>query len=163
MTKESGLSNLLEAAIGRPESRGHLLNIEAIHSARLLIGYLKDAHKVRLTISTLPDINNPQTTEVLSPAVSPSKKKKHVMLSYSWAQQKFVVEFGEVLKSKGYEVWRDQEGSALVPAMYGNTDERMAGNTLSLPNKQQTLNTSHNTSLLSPSSTQQRHWRLQMW
>ena len=135
MTKGSGLSDLLEAAIGVPESRSHRLNSEAIHGARLLIGYLKEAHKVRLTISTslLPDINNLQSTELLSPSVSPSKKKKHVMLSYCWAQQHLVIEFGTRLKNKGYEVWRDQEGSSLVPAMSGNTDERMAGNTLSLP------------------------------
>ena len=130
MTNDSGLSELLEAAIGLSESRSHRLGPDAIHGSRLLIGYLKKAHRVRrstISIALFPGINTPPKSTDNSPSGTPSHKKKHVMLSYAWAQQELVIEFGKALKKKGYEVWRDQEGSALVQKMSGNTCECMAG------------------------------------
>ena len=53
--------------------------------------------------------------------------RKHVMISYAWgAKKELVVAFTAELRSLGYEVWRDEEGSTLVPSMSGDTDERMA-------------------------------------
>ena len=78
-------------------------------------------------IDVVPDISQPTMSSAVEVA---SPKKQHVYLSYSWAQKDFVVEFGKALKNKGYEVWRDEEGSSLVPPMSGNGFERIAGNSL---------------------------------
>jgi hypothetical protein len=51
------------------------------------------------------------------------------MLSYCWnknASPHLVKELGEKLKRLGVEVWRDEEGSALVHKMEGSTDQKMA-------------------------------------
>jgi len=54
------------------------------------------------------------------------RNKKHIMISYCWANKEIAVEFSRVLRAMGYEVWRDEEGSALVAPMGGDTDEAMA-------------------------------------
>merc|ERR1719235_1024298 len=50
------------------------------------------------------------------------------MMSYSWGVHKdHVVELAHLLRKEGYEVWRDEEGSAYVPPMgQGGVDEIMA-------------------------------------
>ena len=83
-------------------------------------------------VDVVPDISQPTMSSSVETA---SPKKQHVYLSYAWGQKDFVVEFGKALKNKGYEVWRDEEGSALVPPMSGNisgmsADEPIAGNSL---------------------------------
>ena len=53
--------------------------------------------------------------------------RKHVMVSYAWgAKKELAAALAAELRSLGYEVWRDEEGSAIVPSMSGDTDERMA-------------------------------------
>ena len=53
--------------------------------------------------------------------------RKHVMISYAWgAKKELAVALAAELRSLGYEVWRDEEGSAIVPSMSGDTDEPMA-------------------------------------
>jgi len=52
---------------------------------------------------------------------------QHVMLSYAWAAKKdLVVALGNALGALGYDVWRDELGSDVVPPMSGDTDDRMA-------------------------------------
>jgi len=52
---------------------------------------------------------------------------QHVMLSYAWAAKKdLVVALGNALGALGYDVWRDEVGSDVVPPMSGDTDDRMA-------------------------------------
>lgn len=53
-------------------------------------------------------------------------KKKHIMISYCWANKPIAVEFSRVLRAMGYEIWRDEEGSSLVAPMGGDTDAAMA-------------------------------------
>ena len=61
--------------------------------------------------------------------------RKHVMISYAWgAKKELAVALAAELRSLGYEVWRDEEGSAIVPSMSGDTDERMAQVTYPLLN-----------------------------
>lgn len=49
------------------------------------------------------------------------------MLSYSWAKNKpLVIELGKRLREFGYDVWRDEEGSSLLPPMSGDIVEAMA-------------------------------------
>jgi hypothetical protein len=58
------------------------------------------------------------------------RDRQHIMISYSWdksAHPKLVESLSHTLRGLGYEVWRDVEGSALVPTMSsGAADERMA-------------------------------------
>ena len=54
---------------------------------------------------------------------------KHVMLSYCWnqtANPQHVKMLAKELKSLGVDVWRDEDGSSIVPPMSGSVDERMA-------------------------------------
>ena len=49
------------------------------------------------------------------------------MVSYAWgAKKELVVGLAGALRGLGYDVWRDEEGSEIVPSMSGDTDERMA-------------------------------------
>lgn len=52
---------------------------------------------------------------------------QHIMLSYAWGCNKaHVVELSKALRALGYDVWRDEEGSSLVPPMSGDIVETMA-------------------------------------
>lgn len=54
---------------------------------------------------------------------------KHVMLSYCWgstANPAFVKQLATELRNLGYDVWRDEDGSTIVPAMSGSVNDRMA-------------------------------------
>ena len=80
-------------------------------------------------VSTLtPTLSLAQPEITAAPSSSGgSGVRKHVMISYAWgAKKELVVAFTAELRSLGYEVWRDEEGSTLVPSMSGDTDERMA-------------------------------------
>ena len=49
------------------------------------------------------------------------------MISYSWAWNKNLVEaLVTALRSMGIDLWRDEDGSSILPKMAGATDERMA-------------------------------------
>jgi len=50
-----------------------------------------------------------------------------IMISYSWAEKKQnVVALTGMLREKGYDVWRDEDGSRLVQKMMGSSMEIMA-------------------------------------
>ncbi len=56
-------------------------------------------------------------------------KPSHIMISYCWnnmANPGLVKSLASEFRNLGYEVWRDVDGSSLVPAMSGSTEERMA-------------------------------------
>ena len=54
-------------------------------------------------------------------------KSRHVMISYSWQQGKdFVVEVSAGLRDRGFDVWRDEDGSNLVRKMMGSSMDVMA-------------------------------------
>jgi hypothetical protein len=56
-------------------------------------------------------------------------QRKHVMLSYCWAdaaKPNLVKALGQLLKNEGVDVWRDEIGSSLVGPMSDSTDETMA-------------------------------------
>jgi hypothetical protein len=53
---------------------------------------------------------------------------KHIMLSYSWSANKhLVIAVGKMLREKGYDVWRDEEGSTIMSPMSGDIVETMGG------------------------------------
>ena len=56
-----------------------------------------------------------------------TKRPQHIMISYNWTVGKDrVVALTALLKAQGYEVWRDEEGSALVSKMEGDVQQKMA-------------------------------------
>jgi hypothetical protein len=55
------------------------------------------------------------------------KPPRHIMLSYSWSASKpLVVSLGNKLKEMGYDIWRDEEGSSILPSMSGDVTDMMA-------------------------------------
>eukprot|EP01040_Poterioochromonas_malhamensis_P009076 gene9076-9830_t len=52
---------------------------------------------------------------------------QHIMVSYAWGPHKQqVINLTNRLKGLGYDVWRDEEGSSLVPPMHGDIVATMA-------------------------------------
>jgi len=51
---------------------------------------------------------------------------RHVMVSYCWQQKEIVLEFCQVLRQMGMEVWRDEEGSKYAGPIEGSTLGAMA-------------------------------------
>jgi hypothetical protein len=48
-------------------------------------------------------------------AVKVPRSRSHVMISYSWLEKKKnVIALTDMLRSRGLDVWRDEEGSSLV-------------------------------------------------
>ena len=124
MTKDLGIIELLQQAINLPEHRQHRLGTETVNSARLLIRNLADGEKASmpatLAAPLLPNIQPTTTTAAAG-------RRQHVMLSYAWGAKKdLVTAFGNELRQRGYDVWRDEEGSEIVGPMGGDTDQRMA-------------------------------------
>jgi hypothetical protein len=74
------------------------------------------------------DPSGPFKNKVVEKAdLQQTKRQQHIMISYSWNIGKDrVVALTASLKAQGYEVWRDEEGSALVPKMGGDVQEKMA-------------------------------------
>jgi hypothetical protein len=99
-----------------------------------------DLHTVLLAVRDLPPDRRLERSAMLalkhllatlhSAAPSPrvaASANKHIMLSYCWgAKKELVVELATILRAKGMDVWRDEEGSQCVPAMSGSTDDCMA-------------------------------------
>ena len=73
------------------------------------------------------NLAQPEITAAPSSSSRGSGVRKHVMISYAWgAKKELAVALSAELRSLGYEMWRDEEGSVIVPSMSGDTDERMA-------------------------------------
>ena len=59
-------------------------------------------------------------------AAAVDESDRHIMISYAWgAKKELVIELSAALRQQGYEVWRDEEGSAFVPSMSGDVQDRM--------------------------------------
>jgi hypothetical protein len=57
----------------------------------------------------------------------PVPNRAHIMVSYAWAARKdLVTALVSDLRGRGYDMWRDEDGSALVSFMCGATDDIMA-------------------------------------
>jgi hypothetical protein len=91
------------------------------------------AHNTSLSLDAKSKVNilyNRLTKISTLDTVTSTAQVKHVMLSYSWdktAKPELVKAFGSELRRLGYDVWRDEEGSLLVPPLtVGSVDDRMA-------------------------------------
>ena len=52
---------------------------------------------------------------------------KHIMISYAWGANKhLVIALADKLRSLGYDIWRDEEGSEILNGLHGDIVERMA-------------------------------------
>eukprot|EP01041_Mallomonas_annulata_P013335 gene13335-28255_t len=120
MPHSIGIETLLRGACNLPSDRKVSLDDSAICSANRLLR--------RLTSTPLSSPEKNIINNGSGPlSGTQTASFTHVMLSYSWSVGKdLVTAFGKALSEKGYEVWRDEEGSALVPAMAGATDDVMA-------------------------------------
>ena len=79
------------------------------------------------TLAPVLRLSQPENTAAPSSSSGASTVRRHVMISYAWgAKKELAVALAAELRSLCYEVWRDEEGSAIVPSMSGDTDERMA-------------------------------------
>jgi hypothetical protein len=86
-----------------------------------------DMHAVLSLKHVLHSIDQSAPSLVTSVALDFATARKHAMLSYCWgAKKELVVELAAMLKAKGVDVWRDEEGSRCLPAMSGSTDDCMA-------------------------------------
>ena len=80
-----------------------------------------------ITDKSINQINNQPTNGTDNGTATIPRIRQHVMISYAWgAKKELVVGMAVALRSLGYDVWRDEEGSEIVPSMSGDTDERMA-------------------------------------
>ena len=125
----------LNAAL-MPEGNAILkANAAAVQALQALVDmggvlHLKHAQKdARLTLFEVSETNKPASSVLAAapaggganPALDrPNAGKKHVMLSYCWAQQQVVLRLADALKAKGFVVWIDVEN------MRGSTIDAMA-------------------------------------
>lgn len=100
-----------------------MLPIVATHSL-LHNGSRKKAQLLfdRLVQETAPRVSVKRQASVVG-------RPRRVMVSYCWhpcAQPELVKRLASELRSLGYDVWRDEDDSDLVPPMSGSIDDRMA-------------------------------------
>jgi hypothetical protein len=82
-------------------------------------------------LNRLKSAGNTVKEENIQPKASTEANKerpaRHIMLSYSWSANKpLVVSLGNKLKEMGYDIWRDEEGSSILPSMSGDVTDMMA-------------------------------------
>jgi hypothetical protein len=94
--------------------------------------YISEDGLCRLTRAKFIDLQSKWCTPLpilpIGPPVNPTNPS-HIMLSYAWGCNKdHVIAMERQLKEKGYDIWRDENGSSIVPAMGvgGSTFECMA-------------------------------------
>jgi len=126
MTKNLDIEYLLEKLLTLPAERN--IPDQSRRYASILMKRLAKPIIVEEVHVTLPVV---ETSIINSPAKTAahisSAPKKHVMISYAWAANKpFVIELTEALRSAGYDVWRDEEGSNIVPELSGDIEANLA-------------------------------------
>jgi len=109
MSADLDLASLLQGVLNLPADRR--LETEATKAAGNLLMRLQLKSQITSTIIS--------SASVIT--------RRHIMLSYAWgANKQLVVELQRELMKIGYDVWRDEDGSSVVPAMSGGVDDRMA-------------------------------------
>ena len=109
MTEDLDIPTLLQGILNLPTDRQ--LEGEASKAASNLL--------LRLRIKS-----HGSAAVVASPSDT-APKKGHNMLSYAWgANKQLVVKLQQALIRMGYEIWRDEDGSSIVPAMSGAVNGR---------------------------------------
>jgi hypothetical protein len=93
--------------------------------------YISEDGLCRLTRATFIDLQlkwfplSPPPPFLNSNPTNPNSR--HIMLSYCWGYKKdHVIALEGKLKQLGYDIWRDENGSSIVPPLVGDADESMA-------------------------------------
>jgi GTPase SAR1 family protein len=119
------------------EGKNGLIPVEVMMNAtkkNVMPEYISEDGLCRLTRAKFIDLqskwssSSSSSTVPLVPPVNPTKPS-HIMLSYAWGCNKdHVIAMERKLKEKGYDIWRDENGSSIVPPMGvgGSTFECMA-------------------------------------
>jgi len=126
MTKNLGIVSLLEKLLALPVQRN--VPDQSRRYASMLMKRLVKPIVVEDVQVNLPVV---ESTVSYSPGKTvthiPSAPKKHIMISYAWAANKpFVIKLTEALRNTGYDVWRDEEGSKIVPKLSGDIEANLA-------------------------------------
>jgi DNA-directed RNA polymerase subunit F len=121
------LARSLSQSLGTPSPRPSSLNKNQVSMIHPYITHTPNSGNRSVNESVVDGWNI--SGEMISPPGQP--KKQHIMLSYSWhpsAKPHLVVQLQDELKHMGYDVWRDETGSLLVPPLAGCSmiEERLA-------------------------------------
>jgi hypothetical protein len=115
MTSEVGLAGLLEMYVCSP------------HQAISLASQRTAMHLLARLRSSQARVSNASPHSQADAALVLPASRKHVMISYAWGCNKhLVIAFSHALRQMGIDVWRDEDGSSLLPAMVGSVDDCMA-------------------------------------
>jgi hypothetical protein len=132
MRRDLGVAALLNQAINLPEGRRCRLSPEDVRSVRLLLGYVTGADQTTAVgmdrLASVPPAPAPAPVGAGVRAGTGAGVRQHVMLSYAWgAKKELVTAFATELRRRGYDVWRDEDGSQLVEPIGddADTDQRM--------------------------------------
>jgi GTPase SAR1 family protein len=113
------------------EGKNGLIPVEVLmmtETRNVMPEYISEDGLCRLTRVKFIELQSLWCTAVLLPPVNPTNPS-HIMLSYAWGCNKdHVIAMERKLKKKGYDIWRDENGSSIVPAMGvdGSTIQCMA-------------------------------------
>lgn len=55
--------------------------------------------------------------KIVESLVKTTESRKHVMISCNWAQKDMVTKFTRLLREEGIDVWRDEDGSRILPGL----------------------------------------------
>ena len=128
ITPASGVETLFSELLELPEDRQ--LNPEAKAQINVLLTRLRPPSGMTRMLSVLQPSIESSNSACIPAAVnhqSTGSRRQHIMVSYCWSARKDLVEMlVNALCNLGYDVWRDEVGSSVVPAMSGDTAERMA-------------------------------------
>jgi hypothetical protein len=108
------LKKMLEELLSLPNDRN--VSPSSKQFARFLLTKLDSSKKRGGIVGGIGDFFNGNNSSNINSA-------KHIMLSYcsssssSLTEKELVIDFGKQLKEMGYDVWRDEEGSSLMPSL----------------------------------------------
>lgn len=120
-------THLMVSEIGLLECISEILDSN-VQASKLSALAVRNADFLRSRLIPVPTLYG--TVSDPEPTAVGSGSKSHIMLSYCWqddARPDLVRRLAHQLReTHGYDVWRDEDGSQLLPHMCGSTIERMA-------------------------------------
>ena len=128
MTPAVGLLECMTALLS--STQAGRLNPQALRNADFLRSRLEVPHAPPGSLKNSDEGIEGDGSGVGKGGVDGDCRRSHIMLSYCWhedARPELVKALAQQLREvHGYDVWRDEDGSQLLPHMCGSTIERMA-------------------------------------
>jgi GTPase SAR1 family protein len=109
------------------EGKNGLISLEGMLNKQqsMMPEYISEDGYCRLTRAKFIELQSKWSSPNLP--VPPLTNPSHIMFSYCWGYKKdHVIAMEKKLREKGYDIWRDENGSSIVPPLAGDTDESMA-------------------------------------